>query len=108
MSLCTVMNLEEELDEVSQIIDSRLDKSTKEVYIINSIAASPYKDKIIKINNRKFYFVQFLPYQTNYSNIDKETDGYIEKKLDLKIFDCYSHYYFEANSTQRFYYKIKK
>ena len=107
MSSCTVMNLEEELDEVSQLVDRRLDKSTKEVYIINSILAKPYRDKIIKSNNKKFHFVQFLPYQYNYRNIDKETDGYIEKVVDLKVSDLYSSYHFFINSTQRVYYKIK-
>lgn len=107
MSSCTVMNIEEELDEVSQLIDRRLDKSIKEVYVINSILAKPGRNKVIKSNNKKFHFVQFLPYQNNYRNIDKETDGYIEKVVYLKISDLYSSYHFFTNSTQRVYYKVK-
>ena len=62
---------------------------------------------IVKIKNKIFYFVQFLPSQYCYRNIDKETDGYIEKRLNIKISDSNSDYHFYKHSTQRFYYKIK-
>jgi len=108
MSFCTVMNKEEELDEISNIISKKLDKSIKEIYVVNSMI-SPENEKpiIVKNKNKTFYFVQFLPSQYCYKNIDKETDGYIEKRLNIIISDSNSDYHFWKHSTQRFYYKIK-
>ena len=107
MSFCSVMNIEEELDEVSHIISKKLDKSIKEIYVVNSMMSNNNNAIIVKIKNKIFYFVQFLPSQYCYRNIDKETDGYIEKRLNIKISDSNSDYHFWRYSTQRFYYKIK-
>lgn len=106
MSYCSVMNREEELDEISHIISKKIDKSIKEIYVINSIISSG-SPTIVKNKNITFYFVQFLPSQCNYHNIDKETDGYIDKSIDIKVSNSSSNYRCLKNSTQRFYYKIK-
>ena len=106
MSFCSIMNLEEELDEISHIIDKKLDKSAKEIYVVNSILSE--RDNMnLKYHNKKFHFVQFLPHQSSYKNIDKETDGFITKKVNISISNSITNYCFNTNSTQRFYYKIK-
>ena len=108
MSFCSVMNIEEELDEVSHIISNKLDKSIKEIYVINSII-SPIDNEVtvIKNKNKTFYFVQFLPSQYNYKNINNETDGYIDKDIKIKISNYNDNYQFYKQTTLRFYYKIK-
>ena len=107
MTHCQVIDLEEELDAIIRIIYKKLNRNTKEIYIINSTVTT-FNDPIIKeYNNITFYFVQFLPSQYSYRNIDNETDGKIIKNIKLKISDSYYRYNFIFDSTQKFYYKIK-
>jgi hypothetical protein len=107
MTHCQVIDLEEELDAIIRIIYKKLNRNIKEIYIINSTVTT-FNDPIIKeYNNIIFYFVQFLPSQYSYRNIDNETDGKIIKNIKLKISDSYYRYNFIFDSTQKFYYKIK-
>ena len=102
-----VIDLEEELDKIIKIIYKELNKNVKEIYIVNSIVTA-FRDPIIKeYNNITFYFVQFLPSQCSYRNIDNETDGNINKNLKLKVSDSNYRYNSIFDSTQKFYYKIK-
>lgn len=109
MSIYKITNLEEELDEISQsVIEALSDIKAKEIYVINSMLGETGK-KIIEKNNIKFYFQQFLPGQTNYLNISKETDGYICKDIHYQILNSIppTHSFYRT-STQRIYYKVKK
>ena len=108
MTHCQVIDLEEELDAIIQIIYKELNKNIKEIYIVNSVVTA-LRDPIIKeYNNITFYFVQFLPSQYSYRNIDNETDGNIIRDIKLKVSDSYYRYNFTFDTTQKFYYKIKK
>jgi hypothetical protein len=108
MTHCQVIDLEEELDAIIRIIYKELNKNIKEIYIVNSVVTA-LRDPIIKeYNNITFYFVQFLPSQYSYRNIDNETDGNIIRDIKLKVSDSYYRYNFTFDTTQKFYYKIKK
>ena len=102
-----VIDLEEELDKIIKIIYKKLNKNVREIYIVNSTVTA-FSDPIIKeYNNITFYFVQFLPSQYSYRNIDNETDGNIIRDIKLKVSDSCYRYNFTFDTTQKFYYKIK-
>ena len=106
MILYEIMDLKEEIEEIIGIIEPKLDDSTKEVYIINSILGE--KEKTIIKDNILFRFVQFLPKQNSYMNIENETDGYITRELELGVINYYCYEYYEKLyilSNQRVYYK---
>lgn len=102
MTFYNINNLEKVLIEISDIINTKIDNTSKDVYIVNSIIG--LKDPTIKRHNKLFHFVQFLPNQNCYSHMEEETDGFIFKDISLEMIPRYNNSY-NTQATEQIYYK---
>jgi len=95
MSLYRVSDRTKIINDVIDSISKKLNKSTKDVYVVNSTLGLENID--VKKNDIIYHICQFMPDQYNYQNMDKIMDGYITILADTII---YTPYYCEIYTSK--------
>ena len=106
MSLYRVSNRTKIINDVIESISKKINKSTKDVYVVNSTLGLENID--VTKNDIVYHICQFMPDQYNYQNMDKIMDGYITISADTIIYTPYYgeiYYSIERNMELKVYYK---